>query len=123
MDYSLRVLTPRYLQRKAPENLMEHPFATSNDFSTHIVQNDVPSQVCSSILNVEEHTIVELVLLGQEMRTLLTELQEHWVNAVESNCKSVDPNQKREQSATQVCKYWCKNRHTPSLCGEKIQDE
>ena len=32
VDYSLRGLRLRYLQRKAQENLMEHPNATWNDF-------------------------------------------------------------------------------------------
>ena len=45
MDYSLRGLRPRYLQRKAQEYLMEHPNATWNDFSTQIIQKDVSFQV------------------------------------------------------------------------------
>ena len=44
MDYSLRGLRPRYLQLKAQEYLMEHPNATWNDFSTHIIQKDVLSK-------------------------------------------------------------------------------
>ena len=48
MDYSLRGLRPRYLQRKAQEYLMEHPNATWNDFSTHIIQKDVSFQVSSN---------------------------------------------------------------------------
>ena len=45
MDYSLRGLRTRYLQRKAQEYLMDHPNATWNDFSTHIIQKDVSLQV------------------------------------------------------------------------------
>ena len=41
IDYSLRGLRPRYLQRKAQEYLMENPNATWNDFSTGIIQRDV----------------------------------------------------------------------------------
>ena len=56
MDYSLRGLRPRYLQRKAQEYLMEHPNATWNDFSTHIIQKDVSFQVSLNFLNDEEQT-------------------------------------------------------------------
>ena len=37
IDYSLKELRPRYLQRKAQENVMESPNATLNDFSTRII--------------------------------------------------------------------------------------
>ena len=72
MDYSLRGLRPRYLQRKAQEYLMEHPNATWNDFSTHIIQKDVSFQVSSNFLNDEEQTKAELASLGQEMKNLRT---------------------------------------------------
>ena len=36
IDYTLKELRPRYLQRKAHECLMEQPNATWNDFSTHL---------------------------------------------------------------------------------------
>ena len=70
MDYSLRGLRPRYLQRKAQEHLMEHPNSTWNDFSTHIFQKDVSFQVSSNFLNDEEQTKAELATLGQEMKNL-----------------------------------------------------
>ena len=35
---------------------MEHPNATWNDFSTHIIQKDVSFQVSSTFLNDEEQT-------------------------------------------------------------------
>ena len=35
IDYTLKGLRTRYLQRKAEDYFMEHPNATSNDFSTH----------------------------------------------------------------------------------------
>ena len=41
IDFSLKGLRPRYLQRKAQECLMENPNATWNDFSTTIIQRDV----------------------------------------------------------------------------------
>ena len=123
MDYSLRGLRPRYLQRKAQEYLMEHPNATWNDFSTHIIQKDVSFQVSSSFLNDEEQTKAELASLGQEMKNLRTELQEHRVHAVEGTSKPVDPNQKGRQNATRFCNYCRTNGHTPSWCRKKIRDE
>ena len=123
MDYSLRGLRPRYLQRKAQEYLMEHPNATWNDFSTHIIQKDVSFQVSSNFLNDEEQTKAELASLGQEMKNLRTELQEHRVNIVEGNSKPVDPNQKGRQNATRFCNYCCTNGHTPSWCRKKVRDE
>ena len=41
IDYTLRGLRPRYLQRKAQEYLTENPNATWNAFSTRIVQRNV----------------------------------------------------------------------------------
>ena len=38
IDYSLKGLRPRYLQRKAQDYLMENQNATWNDFSTRIIQ-------------------------------------------------------------------------------------
>ena len=37
IDYLLKGLRPRYLQREAQDYLMEHPNATWNDFSTHLI--------------------------------------------------------------------------------------
>ena len=123
MDYSLRGLRPRYIQRKAQEYLMEHPNATWNDFSNHIIQKDVYFQVSSNFLNDEEQTKAELASLGQEMKNLRTELQEHRVTAVEGTSKPVDPNQKGRQNATRFCNYCRTNGHTPSWCRKKIRDE
>ena len=82
MDYSLRGLRARYFQRKAQKYLMEHPNATWNDFSTHLNQKYVSFQVSSNFLNDEEQTKAELATLGQEMKNLRTELQEHRVNVM-----------------------------------------
>ena len=38
-----------------------------------------------------------MATLGQEMRNLKSELQEHWVNAVEGNPRTADPNQKEDR--------------------------
>ena len=120
--YTLRGLRPRYLQRKAEEYLMEHPNATWNDFSTRIIQRNVSYQVSSNFLNVEEQTKVQLASLGQEMKNLRSELQEHRVNALE-NPRLPDPNQKGRQNATRFYKYCRTNGHTPSWCRRKIRDE
>ena len=123
MDHSLRGLRPRNLQRKAQEYLMEHPNATWKDFSTHIIRKDVSFQVSSSFSNDEEQTKAELASLGQEMKILRTELQEHPVNAVEGTSKPMDPNQKGRQNATRFGNYCRTNGHTPSWCRKKIRDE
>ena len=122
IDYTLRGLRPRYLQRKAQEYLMEHPNATWNDFSTKIIQRDVSYQVSSNFLNDEEQTKVQLASLGQEMKNLRSELQEHRVNALE-NPHQPDPNQKDRQNATRFCNYCRTNGHTRMWCRKKIRDE
>ena len=96
IDYSLKGLTPRYLQRKAQEYLMENPNATWNDFSTRIKQKDVSFQVSYIFLNDEGQTNAHMATLGEEMNNLWSELQEHRVNAVERNSRTVDPNQKED---------------------------
>ena len=123
IDYSLKGLRPRYLQRKAQEYLMENPNATWNDFPTRIIQREVSIQVSSNFLNDEEQTKVQMATLGQEMKNLRSELQEHRVNAVEGTTRAVDPNQKGRQNATRFCNYCRTNGHTPSWCRKKKRDE
>ena len=60
IDYSLKGLRPRYLQRKAQEYLMENPNATWNDFSTSIIQRDVSFQVSSYFLNDKGQTKAQM---------------------------------------------------------------
>ena len=122
-DYSLKVLRPRYLQRKAQVKMMENPNARWNDFSTRIIQRDVSFQVSSNLLNNEKQTKAQMATLGQEMKNLLSELREHRVDAVEVNSRTVHPNQKGRQSATRFCSFCRTNRHTPSWCRKKIRDE
>ena len=122
IDYTLRGLRPRYLQRKAQEYLMEHPNATWNDFSTKIIQRDMSYQVSSNFLNDEEQTNVQLASLGQEMKKIRSELQEHRVNAFE-NPRQTEPNQKGRQNATRFCNHCHSNGHTPSWCRKTIRDE
>ena len=68
MDYSLRGLRPRYLQRKAQEYLMERPNATWNDFCAQIIQKDLILEVSSTFLCHEAQTKAELATLGQEIK-------------------------------------------------------
>ena len=123
IDYSLKGLRPRYLQRKAKKNLMENPNATWNDFSTRIIRRDVSFHVSSNFLDDEEQTKAQMATLGQEMKNLQSDQQEHRVNAVAGNSRAVDPNQKRRQNTTRFCNYCRTNRHTPSWSRKKIQDE
>ena len=81
-------------------------------------------QVSSNFLNDEEQTKVRMATLGQELKSLRSELQEHRVNAVEGNSRTVDPNQKARQNAARFfCNYCRTNGHTPSWCRKKIRDE
>ena len=123
IDYTLKGLRPRYLQRKAQEYLMEHPNATWNNFSTHLINKDVSYQVSTSFLNDEEQNKAQMASLGQELKNLRTELKKHRVNALEGNQRPVDPNQKGRQNATRFCGYCRTNGHTPSFCRKKIGDE
>ena len=56
---------------------MEHPNATWNDYSAHIIPRDVSFQVSSNFLNDEERTKADIASLGKEMKNLRTKLQEH----------------------------------------------
>ena len=123
IDYTLKGLRPRYLQRKAQEYSMEHPNATWNDFSTHLINKDVSYQVSTSFLKDEEQNKAQMASLGQELKNLRTELKEHIVNAVEGNQKPIDPSQKGRQKATRFCGYCRTNGHTPHFCRKKIRDE
>ena len=92
IDYTLKGLKPRYLQRKAQEYIIEHLNATWNDFSTHLINKDVSYQVSTSFLNDEEQNKAQMASLGQELKNLRTELKEHRINALEGNQRPVDPN-------------------------------
>ena len=123
IDYTLKGLRPRYIQRKAQDYLMEHPNATWNDFSTHLINKDVSCQVSTRFLNDEEQNKAQMTALGKELKNLQTELKEHRVNTLEGNMKPIDPNQKGRQSATRFCGYFRTNGHTPNQCRKKIRDE
>ena len=57
-----------------------------------------------------------MATLGQEVKTLRSELQEHRVNAAEGTTRPKDPKQKGRQNATRLCNYCRTYRHTPSWC-------
>ena len=122
IDYTLRGLRPKHLQRKAQEYLMEHANATWNDFSTRIIQTDVSYQDSSSFLNDEEQTKVQLASLGQEMKNLRSELHEHRVNPLE-NSRQPDPNQKGRHNVARYCNYCHINGHTQNWCRRRMRDE
>ena len=121
MDCTLKVLRPRYLQRKAQELLMEHPNATWIDFSTKLINKDVLYQVSTSFLSDEEQNKAQMASLGQELKSLRTELKEHRINALEVNQRPVHPNQKGRQNATTFCGYCRTNGHTPSFCRKRYE--
>ena len=101
---------------------MEKPNATWNDFATRNIQRDVNYQVSSNFLNGEEQMIVQLASLGQKMKNLRSEPQEHRVKALEKS-RQPDPNQERQQNATRCCNYCRTNGQAPCWCRKRIQDE
>ena len=117
IDYTLKGLRPRYLQRKAQEYLMEYPNATWNGFATHLINKDVSYQVSTSFLKDEEQNKAQIASLGQEVKNLRTELKEHRINALGGNQRPVNPNQKGRQNVTRVCGY-CKANGTLLLIAE-----
>ena len=123
MDYSLRGLRPRYLQRKAQEYLMECPNATWNDFCSYIIQKDLILDVSSTFLSHEAQTKAELATLGQEVKNLRSELKEYHINAVAITSQTFHPDQQGRQKLTRFCNYCHKNGDTLNWCRKKMRDE
>ena len=123
MDYSLRRLRPRYLQRKAQEYLMERPNATWNDFCAHKIQKDLILEVSLTFLSHEAQNKAELATLGQEIKNLRSELKEYHVNAVAVPSRTFHPNQQGGQKTTRFCNFCHKNGHTLNWCRKKMRDE
>ena len=123
IDYNLRWLKPEYLQLKAQGQLMEYPNATWNEFSSHYIQEDVMRQVSSNFLHDVEQIKTELATLGQEMRNLRVELQEHRVISMEGTSRARVPTHKGKQKTVQFCNYCHKIGHTPNWCRKKVRDE
>ena len=123
MDYSLRGLRPRYLQRKAQEYLMERPNATWNDLCAQIIQKDLTLEVSSTFLPHEAQTKAELATLGQEIKNLRSELKEYNANAVAITSRTFHPDQQGRQKLTRFCNYCHKYVHTLNWCRKKMRDE
>ena len=119
IDYSLKRLRPRYLQRKAQEYLMEHPNATWKDFCAQIIQKDLILEVSSTFLSHEAQTRAELATHGQKIKNLRSELKQYHVNAVAVTSRSFQPNQQGRQETTRFCNYCHKNGHTLNWCRKK----
>ena len=123
MDYSLRGLRPRYLQRKAQEYLMERPNATWNDICAHIIQKDLILEVSSTFLSHEAQTKAELATLGQEIKNFRSELKEYHVSAVAITSRTFHPDQQGRQKLNRFCNYCHKKGHTLNWCRKKMRDE
>ena len=123
MNYSLRGLRPRYLQRKAPEYLMERANATWNNFCAQIAQKDLILEVSSTFLSHEAQTKAELATLGQEIKNLRSELETYHDNAVAVTSRTFHPNQQGRKKTTRFCTYCYKNGHTLNWCRRKMRDE
>ena len=123
MEYSLRGLRARYLQRKAQEYLMERPNATWNDFCAHIIQKDLILEVSSTFLSHEEQTKAELATLGQEIKNFRSELKENHINAIAITSRTFQPDQQGRQKLTRFCNYCHNNGHTLNWCRKKMLDE
>ena len=65
IDYTLKGLRQRYLQRKAQEYSLEHPNATWKEVLTHLINKDVSYQVSTSFLNDEEQNKAQMTSLGK----------------------------------------------------------
>ena len=78
---------------------MENPNDTWNDILTRKIQRDLSFQISSNFLHNEEQTKAQMATLGQEMKNLRSELQEHRNIAVEGNPRTEDPNERGRQNA------------------------
>ena len=104
IDYLLKGLRPRYLQRKAQGYQMERPNATWNDFCTQIFQKNLILEVSSTFLTYEPQTKAELATLGQQIKSLRSELKENHVNSVAVASRTFHPIQQGRQKTTRFCK-------------------
>ena len=123
IDYSLRGLRPRYLQRKAQEYLMERPKATWNNFCAQIIRKDQILEVSSTFLSHEAQTKAEMATLGQEIKNLRAALKEYHVNAVAITSRTFHLDQQGRQKFTRLCNYCHKHGHTLNWCRKKMRDE
>ena len=123
LDYTLKGLRPRYLQRKTQEYLTERPNATWNDFCTQIIIKDLILEASSTFLSYQAQTEAEWATFGQEIKTFRSELKKYHVNAVGVTSRSFRPNQQGRQKNTRFCKYCHKTGHTQNWCRRKMRDK
>ena len=122
MDYSLRGMRPRHLQRKAHEFLMGHPNATWDDFSRHVIDKDLAYQVSATWLNDDEQNKKQMETMSKQLKDLTMTVKETSVNALAIASKPVDVNQKGRQNTTRFCGYCRSNGHTLNWCIKKMRD-
>ena len=123
MDYSLRGLRPRYLQRKAQQYLMERSNTMWNDFCAQIIQKGLILEISSTFLPHEAQTKAELATLGQELKNLRSELKEFHVKAVAITSRTFCPDQQGRHKLTRFCNYCHKIGHTLNWCRKKMREE
>ena len=123
IDYTLKGLRPRYLQRKAQELLMDHPNATWNNFCNQIIQTDLILEVSSNFVFHEEQAKAELATLAHEIKNLRSEWKEYHVIAVVVTPQTFHPDQQERQKPARFRKYCHENGQTSNCCRKKIRDE
>ena len=123
MDYSLRGLRPRYLQRKAQEFLMERPNATWNDFCAQIIQKDLILEVSSTFLSHEAQTKAELATFGQEIKKTSIKIERISHQRRSNIFMDFLSRSTGRQKVTRFCNYCHKNGHTLNWRRKKMRDE
>ena len=123
INYTMKGLRPRYLQRKAQEYLMERQNATWNNFCAQIIQKVLILEVSLTFLSHEAQTKADLATDGQEIRNLRSDLNDYHVNAVAVTSRTFHPDQNGRKKPTWFCSYSQKNGHTLIWCRKKMRDE
>lgn len=122
MDYTIKGLRPMNLQRKAHEYLIEHPQATWDEFSAHLISKDLIYTVSANI-GTPSQDKEKVNALEQQMKELTSLVKEQTVNSINMITANSDPNNKQRQNATRFCGYCRSNGHSISWCRKKIRDE
>ena len=123
IDYSLKRLRPRYLQRKAQEYPMERPNATWSDFFARKIQKDLILEVSSTFLSHEAQTEAELATLGQEIKKPSIRVERISRQCRSSNFRDFSSQSTRKKKTTRFCNYCHKKGHTLNWCRRKMRDE
>ena len=80
-------------------------------------------QVSSKFLQDVEQIKTQLATLGQEMRNLRVELQEHRVIAMEGISRARAITRKGKHKTVPFCNYCHKIGHPPNWCRKEMRDE